>query len=233
MVKNNSHDECAILTDMEDFDIRAVEAAISRLREMKADIFGANGHGFQMNPALQESEAASFERDHKIALPPDYRQFLTCVGNGGAGPFYGVFPLGLMDDNLDFRPRQENDGVVGNLLKPFTFQDEWNDLSGQPDADLLKRNPDEYDRQIELFDARYWTSELVNGAVPICHEGCALRIWLVVTGKQAGQLWEDRRSEYAGLRPIRLADGSAARFSQWYMEWLDNCFVKAGEHNWR
>ena len=60
-----------MLTDMEDFDIRAVEAAISRLREIKADIFGANGHGFQMNPALQESEAASFERDHQIALPPD------------------------------------------------------------------------------------------------------------------------------------------------------------------
>jgi len=147
--------------------------------------------------------------------------------------FYCVFPLGLMDDNFDFRHWQENDGVVGDLLKPFTFQDEWNDLSGQPDADLLKRNPEEYHRQIELFDARYWTSELVNGAVPICHEGCALRIWLVVTGKQAGQLWEDRRSESAGLRPIRLADGSAARFSQWYMEWLDNCFVKAGEHNWR
>jgi hypothetical protein len=222
-----------MLTDMEDFDIRAVEAAISRLREIKADVFGANGHGFQMNPALQESEAASFERDHQIALPPDYRQFLTCLGNGGSGPFYGVFPLGVMDDNFDLRPWQENDGFVGNLLKPFTFEDEWNDLSGQPDADLLKRDPDEYDRQIELFDARYWTSDLVNGAFPICHEGCALRIWLVVTGKQAGKLWEDRRSEYAGLRPIRLADGAVATFSQWYMEWLDNCFVKAGEHNWR
>lgn len=37
------------------------------------------------------------------------------------------------------------------------------------------------------------------------------------------------------LLPAKLApaDGSAARFSQWYMEWLDNCFVKAGEHNWR
>jgi hypothetical protein len=74
---------------------------------------------------------------------------------------------------------------------------------------------------------------VMNGAVPICHEGCALRIWLVVTGKQAGKLWEDRRSEYGGLRPVRLADGSAATFSQWYNEWLDNCFMKAGQHNWR
>jgi hypothetical protein len=218
---------------MEDFDISAVEAAISRLREIQAEVFGADGHRFQMNPALPESEAAEFEQDHKIALPSDYRQFLTGLGNGGAGPFYGVFPLGFMDDNFDLRPWQENDGVVGNLLKPFPFQDEWNDLSGQPDADLLRRDTKEYDRQIEQFDARYWSSELMSGAIPICHEGCGLRIWLVVTGEQAGKLWEDRRSEYAGFRPVRVADGSVATFSQWYKEWLDNCFIKAGQDNWR
>src|SRR5262250_2866910 len=98
----------------------------------------------------------------------------------------------------------------------FPFQAEWNDLSGVPGADLLKRDEEEYDRQIEQFEARYWFSG-INGAFPICHEGCALRIWLVVTGEQAGRLWEDRRSEYAGLRPVRLADGSAATFSEWYM----------------
>jgi hypothetical protein len=123
--------------------------------------------------------------------------------------------------------------VVGNLLKPFRFQNEWNDLSGQPDADLHIRDTKEYDKQVEQFDARYWSSDLMNGAVPICHEGCALRIWLVVTGKQAGKLWEDRRSEYAGLRPVRLANGSAATFSQWYNEWLDNCFIQADQGNWR
>jgi hypothetical protein len=123
--------------------------------------------------------------------------------------------------------------MVGNLLKSFPFQNEWNDLSVQPDADLPRRDTKEYDRQIEQFDARYWSSELMNGAVPICHEGCALRIWLLVTGKQAGKLWEDRRSECAGLRPVRLADGSVATFSQWYTEWLDTCFIKAGQHNWR
>jgi len=78
---------------MEDFDIPGVEAAISRLREIQAEVFGADGQGFQINPALPESEAASFERDHKMALPPDHRQFLTDLGDGGAGPFHDVFPL--------------------------------------------------------------------------------------------------------------------------------------------
>ena len=72
------------------------------------------------------------------------------------------------------------------------------------------------------------SSKLVSGAVPICHEGCALRIWLVVTGEQAGKLWEDGRSEYTGLRPVWLSDGFSATFSEWYKEWLDNCFATAG-----
>lgn len=186
-----------------------------------------------MNPVLSESEAAAFERDHRIELPSDYRQFAIQVGNGGAGPFYGIFPLGFMDDNFDQRSWQENDGFIGTLSKPFRFQEEWNDLSGYPEADLMKRDETEYNRQIDQFEGKYWSSELMNGALPICHEGCALRIWLLVSGEQAGKLWEDRRSEYKGLRPVLLAAGLAATFSEWYCEWLDNCFATAGLPSWR
>jgi hypothetical protein len=121
---------------MSEFDIPSFRAAISRLRGLQPNVFGSDGHGFQMNPVLSESEAAAFERDHKIVLPSDYRQFVTEVGNGGAGPFYGVFPLGFMDENFDQRPWQENDGFVGALSEPFQFQQEWNDLSGYPEADV-------------------------------------------------------------------------------------------------
>jgi hypothetical protein len=72
----------------------------------------------------------------------------------------------------------------------------------------------------------------VNGAIPICHEGCALRMWIVVSGEQAGNVWEDRRSEYKGLRPVRI-DRSSTTFYKWFAEWLDNCFAKAGYRNWR
>lgn len=217
---------------MSDLNLPSLQAAVSRLREIGAMTFGSGAHGFQMNPVLSESEVSAFERDHKIVLPSDYRQFVTGVGNGGAGPFYGVFPLGVMDDNFDQRPWQEHDGFVGSLSEPFRFQEEWNDLSGYPEANLMKRDETEYDRQIEQFEGRYWSSELMNGAFPICHEGCALRIWLLVTGEQAGKLWEDRRSEYKGLRPVLLA-GSAATFSEWYSDWLDDCFATAGLPSWR
>jgi len=218
---------------MEEFDIPAVIAVISRLRQSRAGVFGSEAHHFQLNSVLFESEAAAFERDYKIVLPADYRQFITKLGNGGAGPFYGVFQIGFMEHNSDEGPWHENDGFVGTLSKPFPLHAEWNDLTGQPGADLLRRDEKEYWRQTDEFERRYRSSELVNGAFPICHEGCALRIWLVVTGEQAGRLWEDRRSEFAGLRPIRLCDGFGATFSEWYREWLDECVRTAGQPNWR
>lgn len=61
----------------------------------------------------------------------------------------------------------------------------------------------------------------MNGVIPICHEGCTLRIWIAVTGEQAGRLWRDRRAEFMGLEPVLDADGAPATFSGWYNEWLD------------
>jgi hypothetical protein len=46
-----------------------------------------------LNPPLREVDVVAFEDVHKVSLPPDFRQVLTEVGNGGAGPLYGVFPL--------------------------------------------------------------------------------------------------------------------------------------------
>ncbi|MCA9112451.1 MAG: SMI1/KNR4 family protein [Planctomycetaceae bacterium] len=34
-----------------------------------------------------------FQRRHGILLPDDYREFITEIGDGGAGPYYGVKPL--------------------------------------------------------------------------------------------------------------------------------------------
>jgi hypothetical protein len=164
-----------------------------------------------------------------VRLPEDYRQFLIEVGNGGAGPFYGVFPLGFVDDNLDLRAWQENDALVGNLSEPFVFDRAWNDLSGMPEADLQDRDEAEYYRQQESFEDSYWNSSLVNGAIPICHEGCAIRILLVVNGSQAGKLWEDRRSGNEGIRPLMLKDGSPATFGAWYSEWLRSCIPASGD----
>ena len=146
---------------------------------------------------------------------------MTTLGNGGAGPFHGIFPLGKVDDGFALRDWTERD--IGVLSKAFPFNEEWNDLSTNPGDDLVDLDEVEYWKQMETFERSYWSVALVNGAFPICHQGCALRILLVVTGDQGGNLWDDRRSEYGGIKPIRLADGSKATFADWYHEWLERC----------
>jgi hypothetical protein len=81
-----------------------------------------------------------------------------------------------MDDNFGLRTWQEDDGFVGVLSEPFRLEEEWNDNSSQPSAELADRDESEYWRRMEILQTRYWRSSLVNGAIPICHEGYSLRI---------------------------------------------------------
>lgn len=111
--------------------------------------------------------------------------------------------------------------MVGKLNEPFSLREAWNDLSEMPMEDLRKTNEAEYWRKLEDFDKKYRNPSRMNGAIPICHKGCALRVWLVVTGQDSGQMWEDHRADYSGLSPLVLKDGSRATFSSWYDEWLE------------
>jgi hypothetical protein len=213
-------------TAVKELDSAKVLSAINRLRASRPDVFGADGHGFVLNPPLCETDVQAFEHQHRISLPDDYRQFITRIGNGGAGPYYGVFPLGQMDGlGESLKPWQEADGFVGVLSEPFLFRDAWNDLRRKPAKELMKTDEHEYERQLDEFESVYWGSAPMNGAIPICHEGCALRIWIVLCGPEAGHLWYDGRADYTGLSPLFSRDGSRAMFGGWYREWLEDALT--------
>lgn len=172
---------------------------------------GAVGAG--LFPRLEETEVSAFERKHSVRLPPEYRMFLTLVGNGGTN----LFKLGEMDDSFDFRPWDENDGFVGVLAEPFQYSESWNDLSGYPEYDPEKEGEEkwleQYDRQRDIFDQHYFIP--LNGALPIAHLGCAIRLWLVVTGPERGHVWYDDRANLEGLKPLRTSDGRRLSFLEW------------------
>lgn len=204
-------------------DPREIRDAVRRLQAAPPAIFGAQGHLFALNPPLSVADVVDFERTHRIELPIDYREFMTNVGNGGAGPYYGVFPLGHMDGTLtQHQVWKSGDGFVGILSEPFLLREAWNDLGGKPADSVADTDEAEYERQLDEFDEMYWNCWRMNGALPICHLGCAMRVWLVVKGDEAGHVWYDRRADYSGLVPACLRDGSRATFSSWYAEWLDD-----------
>jgi hypothetical protein len=189
-----------------------------RQRGDSPGVFGAQAHEFALNLPLTESEVAAFETAYNVALPEEYRLFLLLVGNGGAGPYYGLFRLGEMDDGFGFA-RWEQGAFVGKLAASFPHSGPWNDLTGVPDDD--DNDEDTYERSLDEFEDRYFDSVLVNGAIPICHLGCALRQWLVVTGPEAGNVWCDDRADRGGLYPLTAPGKERVTFYQWYRDWLD------------
>jgi len=202
-----------------------IRDGLERLRTAKRQpkVFGADSHGFNLNPPLSESAVKKFEAKHRIRLPDDFRGFLIDLGNGGAGPFYGVFKLGEMDDSFEFQKWKEGDGFVGVLSKPFPHTKAWNDVSGEPEE---TDDEEAYEKALEVFDEQYWNAANVNGAIPLCHEGCALRDWLIVTGPEVGQMWHDARADQGGLFPISTGKKKRVTFLEWYVHWLNEALAK-------
>lgn len=83
-----------------------------------------------------------------------------------------------------------------------------------------------WDRELE---AHYWNPAIMGGAIPICHEGCALRQWLVIHGERRGFVWDDLRADNAGIAPVLDESGEPVTFADWYLGWLDSSLRKAGQ----
>ena len=74
---------------------------ISRARELDVGLkyYGSQVHRYELAPVLPVSQVRDFEQRHNIRLPQVYFEFLTQVGNGGAGPDFGLYSL----EQLEFR----------------------------------------------------------------------------------------------------------------------------------
>ena len=160
---------------------------------------------FSLNPPLSEQQIAAFEQRHSVALPEEYRIFLSNVGNGGAGPYYGIYALGMNGDTA------LSDDVLLNLPKWFLHQDDWDVPADIPDP-----------------DHRYYSDDVMQGAMPICTVGCATDYWLVVSGPSRGQIWLDSRADHNGIEPIFDDEDEFATFGTWYDQWLKQMMIQVG-----
>lgn len=199
---------------------------LARLRGSVSTAFESDEAEYLCSAVMAEAEVVEFEKVHGVRLPEEYRAFLMCVGKGGAGPGYGVFDLGECDEGFDFRAWHEGDGFVGSLRVPFPHVAAWNDMRGMPEDALSETDAAAYEAQRAAFEEGYFAP--LDGAIPICHLGCALRQWLIVSGPEAGHVWEDRRADYEGLVPLQSATGERVSFYAWYRAWLDEEMGKLG-----
>jgi SMI1 / KNR4 family (SUKH-1) len=176
----------------------AVRARLAAARAADPELrrFGADTHRYALGPPLDEAAVAEFEARHGVVLPAAHRSFLTEVGDGGAGPYYGLYPLdgsGLHPVDVDERARP------GHLAAAFPHTVAW--------------NPVYYGPHPEITEDDYSADEQTAGSLVICHYGCGALFRLVVTGPARGQVWFDDRCSGGGLTP-------GPDFATWYGDWL-------------
>ncbi|HUT95759.1 MAG TPA: SMI1/KNR4 family protein [Thermoguttaceae bacterium] len=201
-----------------------------RRRDSRRSVFGSAEHDYKLKPPVSTSVIEAFEKEHGVTLPEDYRCFITEIGNGGAGPYYGLFPFGQHDDSISW----EEGDLIGDVSKEFPHVEAWNlpESFWEQEPDMPPDTPiEEEDRLWGEWDRveqkHYWHPSIMNGAIPICHLGCALRQWLVINGEQKGFIWNDFRADHRGVLPLQDASGRQMTFSDWYMSWLNESIRNA------
>jgi hypothetical protein len=192
---------------MIDEALERIADKLRRARERGAQPFGSGSHGMRSNPPLAEEEVAAVEARLGVALPEEYRGFITRIGDGGAGPAYGLFTLdeALREARADAHPAL--------LATPFPHVEHYN-----PDTDpaliAFWRRADTGEVSDEEQD--FQPIREGAGTLPLCDEGCGYLHLLVVTGPARGSMWIDSRVTDQGFAPLQVT------FLEWYERWIDN-----------
>jgi HEAT repeat protein len=176
-----------------------VQRILDKLRQVRArglSCFGSDSHQFRLNAPATEAELRAFEAEHDIRLPADYRAFLLYAGNGGpghggAGPYYGLYPLDHWDD---FTSGVVDDGPADLLSRPCPLH---------PDL-----TADDWTRGFAA-ESPY------QGTMSLGTMGCGGMMQLVVTGPFAGRVVY---VEAEGKPPYMVHEPD---FLAWYERWLD------------
>lgn len=196
--------------------IDKIKTKLSELKSQDTNfkIFGSIKHQYKLNETKNESELASFETKYGILLPLGYRQFLMNIGNGGAGPFYGLESIEnalCVDlDKKDFN-NQIDPGV------DFPHIEAWN----------MEFEDDEEHASLIGRDKIYFDKKWITGVLRICNYGCGVFINMVVKGPEYGNIWVDERCNDGGIYPDQnFGNEHNIGFLDWYELWLDNSLIE-------
>ncbi len=149
-----------------------VQKALARLRGATADGHEAQSHGYRLHPPLTEAEALAVEAQLGVRLPTEYRDFVTLVGDGGAGPGFGIHSLReWMAKGVKARRKSRED--LADPSRPF----------GRP---------------VTVREASRLGGFPTHGMIALCLTGCGGAFGLVTAGLERGWVWSiDNVSAFA------------------------------------
>jgi hypothetical protein len=178
-------------------------------------LFGSKKHEYKLNNCLSEIEIQKFEKIYQIVLPLDYRNFINNIGNGGVGPAYGLYKL--EDWNLEIEIKNDN-----FLKTKFPYLEKWNsEFKGNLEDENYMES-----KEFEYWGKEYFDEKHLFGSIRICHYGCAVYYFLIVSGVEKGNIWVDDIANDEGIYPLCSENKNRYNFTEWYNEWLSQSLIK-------
>lgn len=187
----------------------------AQLIDSQCELFGTSTHQYKLNPPINQTFVDEVEKKYNFQLPNDYVQFITEVGDGGAGPSYGIYQFGnFMRKGKTPRIEKSYEAYRYSLGRPFTPQPiplneaEWLAECFGFDIEAYKENPKKYFAYENDNDLCAMDGFLVLGS-----HGCGLEYGLITSGERYGQVFDtDNEGIYMFI---------AYSFTDFYQNWLD------------
>lgn len=198
--------------------IKNIKEKLATLKALDKNfkVFGAKEHQYILNKILTEHEIKNIEKQYNITLPKEYRFFLKEIGDGGAGPYYGLHSF------------TEALGWVGKEVNhPFPLEKSW-----LCNPKKLTEYGDYYTKEflVESYGKNYMqyiyipeNDKMGQGVIALADQGCGYCSFLVITGKAKGKVWNDYSAGDG------LMENTNKTFLDWYEEWLDKELEKIND----
>lgn len=137
--------------------------------DSQREVFGSGKHQYQLNPVLTMEEVRQYEAKLGASLPEEYVFFLTKVGNGGAGPYYGIYPLKGIEAYLPTERVIEQPAWLNSSLST----EDWNETIARLEDDQF------YDAEME---------KICSGMYVLGTQGCTYDHVLMNSGAEEGKM---------------------------------------------
>ena len=180
----------------------------------ECELFGASGHQYRLNPPANLSFVRWVEERYNFRLPEDYFYFITEIGDGGAGPDYGICPFShFMNRGSSPGVDKFKEAFRHSLAEPFA---PWQMQADQVEEyaivtrEYYERNPERY-FIYEKSDENALCD--TDGFLKLGTHGCQWDFGIITTGERRGQVFDTDNEGAYGL--------VAYSFDEFYQNWLD------------
>lgn len=145
----------------------------------KCHISGSIYHRWRFGETVNMQEIREFERDMNVKLPEMFVRYLTELGNGGAGPDYGIYSLDEMRKrNLFIAERADLPVMLDHSLS----DKQWTDFAYKYKIleDKIFGMEEEDDRVEKEYDDMI--PQMISGGIIIGTLGCSMYSLLMCRG---------------------------------------------------